>query len=57
MSQLNAPKQITFIVALVLAVVAVAFHVIPTLPGACCAFWILLVGYIVLLAGNLFKGL
>jgi hypothetical protein len=57
MSQLNAPKKITLIVALVIAIIAVVAYLVPSLPGACCAFWILLVGFIVLLAGNLFKGL
>jgi hypothetical protein len=55
--ELSEPKQITFIVAVVLAVIGLlaTLITIPVLSGL--AFWILLVGFIVLAVGNLIKGL
>ena len=54
---LNAPKQIVFIIAVVLAVLALIGVLIPTVPllGGY-AFWILLIGFIVLAGGVLMKG-
>lgn len=55
--RLNAPKQVTFIIAAVLAVVAVlsVFVVIPFVSAH--AFWVLLAGFVVLALGNLLAGL
>jgi len=53
---LNEPKVITFWIAVVVAVVAVlaAIVTIPVLSGI--AFWLLLLAFIILAAGNLLKG-
>jgi len=51
----NAPKSITLIIAIILAVLGVISLFVPALAGA--SFWLLLVGFVVLLAGNLLKGL
>jgi len=53
---LNEPKVITFWIAVVVAVVAViaAIVTIPVLSGL--AFWLLLLAFIILAAGNLLKG-
>jgi hypothetical protein len=54
---LNEPKVITFWIAVVVAVIAlIAFIVtIPVLSGI--AFWLLLIAFIILAAGNLVKGM
>jgi len=53
----NAPKKITLLIAVILAVVAVIglFVTIPFITGI--SFWLLTAGFVVLLAGCLFKGL
>ena len=54
---LNAPKQIVFIIAVVLAVLALLGVLVPTLPIVSgYAFWILLIGFIVLAGGVMMKG-
>ena len=55
--KLSAPKQITFWIAVVIAVVGViaklvSIPVISGFPG-----WLLLVAFVVLAAGNLIEGL
>lgn len=54
---LNAPKQITFVISLILVVLAalVVAGVVPTLPIA--AFWIAVVGYTLLALGCLLPNL
>ena len=54
---LNAPKQVTFIVAVVLAVVALlsVFVAIPFITAN--AFLLMTAGFVVLAAGNLLAGL
>ena len=56
--ELSAPKIVTFIVSVVLAVVAVVVHFanieLPIFPTH--GFVILLLGYLVLLAGNVLRG-
>ena len=51
--KLSEPKVITFIIAVVLAILALIAFFIPY--GW--AFWVLLVAFIVLALGNLLKGL
>jgi predicted membrane channel-forming protein YqfA (hemolysin III family) len=53
---LNAPKQTTFIISVVLAVVALLsiFVAIPFVTVN--AFWVLTAGFVVLVAGNLLAG-
>lgn len=52
----NEPKVITFWIAVVVAVIAlIAFIVtIPVLSGI--AFWLMLIAFVILAAGNLLKG-
>lgn len=52
---LSTPKNITFYVAVVLAVIAlIGFFVVAMEPFAP---WLMLVAFVVLAAGNLFEGL
>ncbi len=55
--ELTAPTKVTFIISVVLAVVAVVVHFanidLPILPTH--GFGILLLGYLVLAAGNLLR--
>lgn len=55
--QLSAPKQITFIIAVVVAVVGLiaTFVAIPVLSGY--AFWLVVLGFIILAAANLMDNL
>ena len=59
MQELSAPKNVTFIVSVVLALVAVVVHFakldLPISPSQ--GFMILLLGYLVLAAGNVVRGL
>jgi hypothetical protein len=56
--RLTPPNQITFVISVVIAVIAVILHyagiAIPRVTQS--NFVTLLVGYLVLLAGNLFEG-
>ena len=53
---LNAPKQIVFIIAVVLAVLALLGALISLPVISAYAFWILLIGFVVLAAGVMMKG-
>jgi hypothetical protein len=55
--QLTAPTMVTFIISVVLAVIAAVIHYanIPN-PITHSGFVILLLGYLVLLGGNLLRG-
>ncbi len=55
--KLNAPKQVTFVIALIVAIVGVIsyFVAIPVLSAI--AFWLLVIAFVVLAAGNLIMGL
>ena len=52
---LSAPKGITFWIALILAIIALVAFFVPFIPVP--AFWVLLVAFIVLMLGNLIKGM
>ena len=54
---LNEPKVITFWIAVALAVLGVlaSLVTIPVLSGF--AFWLVVLGFVVLAAGNLVKGM
>lgn len=55
--KLSAPTFVTFIIAVVLAVLALLGTLVPSLPFVSTyAFWILLVGFIVLALGVMLKG-
>ena len=51
---LNEPRQITFWIAVILAVVAVIAQFVAVVSPY--AFWLLLIAFVVLAAGNLLKG-
>ena len=53
--KLSAPKNITFYIAVALAVIALIGFFVASMTAF--APWILLVGFIVLAAGTLFEGL
>ncbi len=55
--KLSAPKQITFWVAVALAVIGVIVKLIPTLAKSGFSGWLIVIGFIVLAAGCLFEGL
>jgi hypothetical protein len=54
--KLSAPKQITFWVAVVVALVGLiaSFVPIPILSGF--ALWIVVLGFVILVAGNVLEG-
>ncbi len=54
---LSAPKQITFWIAVVVAVVGViaSLVTIPVLSGF--AFWLVVIAFLILAAGNLIEGM
>ena len=54
---LSAPKNITFWIAVVVAVVGFIanFVTIPVLSGL--SFWLVIVGFVILALGNLLQGL
>jgi predicted membrane channel-forming protein YqfA (hemolysin III family) len=53
----NAPRTITLIIALILAIVGIIGVVAKIAFLAPLAFWLVVAGFVVLLAGSLFKGL
>jgi len=54
---LSAPKQITFWIAVALAVLGLVFKLVPTLSGLGLAGWLILIGFVILAAGNLLEDL
>jgi len=54
--QLNAPTKVVFVLSCVLAVLALvaSFVTIPFVSAN--AFWVLFVAFVLLVAGNVFKG-
>lgn len=54
---ISAPKQITFWIAVVVAVLGLlaGLVTIPFLSGI--AFWLVVIGFLILAAGNLVEGL
>lgn len=57
MLELSAPKIITFVVSLIIAVVAVVIHYANiSIPHVHSGFIVLLIAYLVLAAGNLLRG-
>ncbi len=54
---LNAPTQLMFIIAVVLALIALVGYFVPTIAIiGVYAFWIMTVAFVVLAAGVLFRG-
>jgi hypothetical protein len=55
--RLNAPKQITWLVAIVFGVVGLVAYFV-TIPGLSAnAFWLVTVGFVLLALGSFVKGL
>ena len=54
--KLNAPTKLVFLISVVLAILAVVstFVAIPVVSAY--AFWVAIVAYLVLVAGNVLKG-
>jgi hypothetical protein len=56
--KLSRPKEVTFIVAVIIVIVAVLLFVAKTNPVPDLnAFWVLFVGFVVLAMGNLMRNL
>ncbi len=55
--KLSAPKQITFWIAVALAVLGVIVKLIPSLSKFGLSGWLILIGFVVLAAGNLVENL
>ena len=53
---LNAPSQVVFIIAVILAVLAILGALVTIPFVSAYAFWILVLGFIVLAGGVLMKG-
>jgi hypothetical protein len=55
--KLSAPKTITFFIPVIVAVIAVVIHYAKiAIPHVHNGFVVLLVGYLILLAGNVVRG-
>lgn len=54
---LSAPKQITWIIAVVLGVIGILGKVVPIAAVAAYAFWLVTIGFILLALATLLKGL
>jgi hypothetical protein len=52
---LSAPKQITWLVALVIAVLGVLAQLVPSLNTY--AFWLVVIAFVILLLGTLLENL
>ncbi len=55
--KLSAPKQITFWIAVALAVIGVIMRLIPSVARLGLSGWLILVGFVVLAAGCLIENL
>jgi hypothetical protein len=55
---LSPPTQVTLLVSLMLAILAALVHWVPlAVPYLHSGFTVLMLGYLVLLVGNVFRGL
>jgi hypothetical protein len=57
MPTLSAPSQVVFLISLALAIIAVLGTLVVIPVATQYAFWIAILGYIVLALGNLMKGM
>ena len=55
--RLSAPKQITFWIAVIVAVIGLIAFLVPTLGFGAVAFWLVLIGFVILALGNLLSNL
>lgn len=54
--KLNAPKQIVWIIALVLGILGILGYLIPLPVVTGLAFWMVTVGFVLLVLGTALKG-
>ena len=54
---LSAPKQVTFWVAVVIGLVGLVASFVPIPVLSPLAFWIVVLGFVILVLGNLLQGL
>ncbi len=56
--KLSAPKQVTFWVAVVVAVLGFIAFLMPALPviGGTLGFWVVVLGFVILVLGNVLEG-
>jgi len=55
---LNAPKQITWLIAVILGIIGLIGFLVPTIPViSTYAFWFVFVGFALLALGSYLKGL
>jgi hypothetical protein len=54
---LSAPKQATFWIAVVVAVIGLIGFLVPTLGLGAVGFWLLVIGFVLLALGNLLPNL
>jgi hypothetical protein len=58
MLELSAPRIITFVISIIIAAVAVVIHYANiSIPHVHSGFVVLLIGYLILAAGNLLRGI
>jgi len=55
--KLSAPKQVTFWIAVVVAVIGIIGFLVPTLGLGVLAFWLVVIGFVLLALGNLLPNL
>ena len=55
--ELSAPKQLTFWIAVVLAVLGVIVKLVPAVSKSGVSGWLIVIGFVVLAAGVLLEGL
>ena len=56
--KLNAPKQLTWLIAIILGAIGLIGVLVPTLPFITAyAFWFVFAGLVLLALGNTLKGL
>jgi len=55
--KLQAPRQVTFLIALILVILGLVGQVGDVAGLSQYAFWLVLIGYVILALGTLLKGL
>ena len=54
--RLNAPTFLVFVISVILAILALVSIFVPIPILSAYAFWVLLLAYVILVAGNVLKG-
>lgn len=55
--KLSAPKQTTFTLAVLLGIVGVLAKIVPIAALSPYAFWLVVIGFVLLALGSLYRGL